>query len=64
VAGAVEIDTLTSLLEAAGFEAIRLSPKSASAEYIRHWAPGRRIEQYIASANIEAVKKTCSHYVA
>ncbi|HNH90785.1 MAG TPA: arsenite methyltransferase [Thiobacillaceae bacterium] len=32
------------------------APKDASREYIRHWAPGRGVEDYIASASIEAVK--------
>jgi hypothetical protein len=42
--------------EAAGFETIRIAPKEASAEYIRSWAPNRGIENYIASATVEAIK--------
>lgn len=56
VAGAINIDDLTAMLEAAGFDAVRIAPKNASAEYVRQWAPDRGIENYIASANIEAVK--------
>ncbi len=56
VAGAASVDELTAMLAAAGFADIRVAPKDASAEFIRHWAPGRGIEQYIASARIEAVK--------
>lgn len=56
VTGAVSIDTLTDLLTAAGFGAIRIAPKDTSVEYIRQWAPDRGIEHYIASANIEAIK--------
>jgi arsenite methyltransferase len=56
VAGAVSVDELTALLLAAGFTQIRIAPKDASREYIRHWAPGRGVEDYIASASIEAVK--------
>ena len=39
-----------------GFADIRIAPKDASREFIRHWAPGRGVEDYIASATIEAVK--------
>jgi arsenite methyltransferase len=56
VAGAASIDVLTEMLVAAGFTAIRIAPKDASREFIRHWAPGRGIEDFIASASIEAVK--------
>jgi arsenite methyltransferase len=57
VAGAVSVDVLTTLMAAAGFTAIRIAPKDASKEYISQWAPGRGVEDYIASANIEAVKE-------
>lgn len=56
VAGATSVDELTALMAAAGFVDIRIAPKDASREYIRHWAPGRGVEDYIASASIEAVK--------
>ena len=56
VAGAASVDELTALMAAAGFVDIRIAPKDASREYIRHWAPGRGVEDYIASAGIEAVK--------
>ncbi len=56
VAGAASVDALTALLAEAGFADIRIAPKDASREFIRHWAPGRGVEDYIASATIEAVK--------
>ena len=56
VAGATGVDELTVMLAAAGFVDIRIAPKDASREFIRHWAPGRGVEDYIASAAIEAVK--------
>jgi SAM-dependent methyltransferase len=56
VAGAAGVDELATLLAAAGFQDIRIAPKDASRDYIQHWAPGRGVEDYIASANIEAVK--------
>ncbi len=57
VAGAASMPELTTLLEAAGFGAVRIVPKDASREYLAHWAPGRGIEDYIASASIEAIKE-------
>jgi SAM-dependent methyltransferase len=57
VAGAASVPELTALLAAAGFGAIRIAPKDASREYLVHWAPGRGIENYIASASIEAIKE-------
>lgn len=56
VAGAANVPALETVLVAAGFTAIRIAPKDASREYIQHWAPGRGVENYIASAQIEAVK--------
>lgn len=56
VAGAASIDALTGMLTAAGFTTIRIAPKDASREFIRHWAPGRGVEDFIASASIEAIK--------
>jgi arsenite methyltransferase len=56
VAGAASVDGLTSDLAAAGFTDIRIAPKDASREYLQHWAPGRDVQNYIASANIEAIK--------
>jgi len=43
-------------LAEAGFADIRIAPKDASREFIRHWAPGRGVEDFIASASIEAIK--------
>jgi SAM-dependent methyltransferase len=54
--GAALIGDLEGHLEAAGFTAIRIAPKDASREFIRDWAPGRGIEDYVVSATIEAVK--------
>ena len=56
VAGAASADELEAMLADAGFADIRIAPKDASREFIRHWAPGRGVEDYIASATIEAVK--------
>ena len=56
VAGAANVVDLIAMLAGAGFSDIRIAPKDASSEYIQHWAPGRGVENYIASANIEAIK--------
>lgn len=56
VAGAETIPRLTEILTAAGFTQIRIHPKDESREVIRQWVPGRKIEDYIVSAAIEAIK--------
>jgi ubiquinone/menaquinone biosynthesis C-methylase UbiE len=56
VAGALTIDELETLLRDSGFHDVRIEPKDESRQFIREWAPGRRVEDYIVSAVIEAVK--------
>lgn len=56
MAGASLISELESQLQAAGFEAIHISPKDESMEFIRDWAPGRGMEDYVVSAMIQARK--------
>lgn len=56
MAGASLIAELESMMHAAGFERISITPKDASREFIRNWAPGRKIEDFVVSANIEGVK--------
>jgi ubiquinone/menaquinone biosynthesis C-methylase UbiE len=56
MAGASLIDELETMLATAGFIDIRLKPKDESRSFIRDWAPGSRIEDYVVSATIEAVK--------
>ena len=56
VGGAATIGELEEMLQAAGFQQIRIQPKDQSREFIREWAPGRRVEDYVVSATIEAVK--------
>jgi len=56
VSGASSIPELESMLRRAGFESICIRPKDESKTFIRDWAPGSRIEDYIVSANIEGVK--------
>lgn len=56
VSGAVGVDTLRALLASAGFEQIVVNVKPESKEFIRDWLPGSGVEDYVASATIEAVK--------
>ncbi len=56
MAGASHIDDLEKMLAAAGFTAIAITPKDESRGFIREWAPGRGIEEYVVSAHIQAVK--------
>jgi SAM-dependent methyltransferase len=50
------VDDLHAMIRAAGFEHIRIAPKDESREFIRDWAPGRGVEDYVQSATLEAVK--------
>jgi arsenite methyltransferase len=45
-----------SILSHVGFERIQIKPKDESKTFIREWAPGRKIEEYVVSATIEAIK--------
>lgn len=50
------IDELERMLDAAGFENVCIQPKDESKEFIKDWAPGRNVADYVVSASIEAVK--------
>jgi ubiquinone/menaquinone biosynthesis C-methylase UbiE len=56
VAGASRVEELEAVLAGCGFTDIRIRPKDESREFIRDWAPGRGVEEYVVSATIEAVK--------
>ena len=56
MAGASFITEIESMLEDAGFEAIEITPKNTSQEFIRKWAPDTKVEEYVVSAYIEAIK--------
>jgi SAM-dependent methyltransferase len=56
IAGASHVTDLERMLQEAGFEKIKIAPKDASRSFIREWLPGKRIEDYLLSATIEAVK--------
>jgi len=56
MAGASHIRELEQILADSGFTDIRIAPKDESKEFIKDWAPGRGVEEFVVSATIEAVK--------
>jgi len=56
VSGASSIKDLTQMMQAAGFKNIKIQPKNESRDFIKDWAPGSNIEDYVVSADIQAVK--------
>jgi len=56
MAGASLIKDLYTMLAEVGFEEIDITPKDESREFIRDWAPGSGVEDYVLSAHIQAVK--------
>ncbi len=58
MSGASAITEIEKMLNDAGFEAITIKPKDESREFIRNWVPERKIEDYVVSATIEAIKPT------
>ena len=56
VAGASSVERVQEMLKGAGFTKIRIEPKGQSREVLAEWFPGKKIEEYVASATIEAVK--------
>ncbi|MBN1458272.1 MAG: arsenite methyltransferase, partial [Armatimonadetes bacterium] len=56
IAGAASVEMLEGLLAEVGFEHIHIDIKGESREAIRQWLPGQGVENYIASATIQAEK--------
>jgi SAM-dependent methyltransferase len=56
IAGAEHVDQIRAILAAAGFEDVRIDLKGYSKELVSGWFPGSCAEDYVASADIEAVK--------
>ncbi len=56
VAGAATVDEFKRWLAEIGFTDIRVEPKPESRELIREWAPGLGVEDFVASAIIQACK--------
>jgi len=56
IAGAEHIERIRNFLGEVGFEKVRIEIKAHSKELIRQWFPGSGADNYVASADIEAVK--------
>jgi ubiquinone/menaquinone biosynthesis C-methylase UbiE len=56
IAGASPIQEIESMLHRTNFKNIQIKPKAESRTFIRDWMPGSKIEDYVVSATIEAVK--------
>jgi arsenite methyltransferase len=56
VAGAAPAGKVKNWLKEAGFDDVRITVKPESRDLVATWAPGRGIEDYVASAIIEARK--------
>jgi SAM-dependent methyltransferase len=56
MAGASLEEDLEAMMRDAGFTDIRIAPKDESRHFIKDWAPGRGVEDYVLSATIEAIK--------
>jgi len=56
MAGASLISDIEAMLREARFVDISIASKDESREFIKDWAPGRGVEDYVVSANIEAIK--------
>ena len=56
IAGAEQIDKIRDLLEEVGFMEVKIEIKARSKELVSGWFPGSGAENYVASADIEALK--------
>ncbi len=56
IAGASLVSEVETMLLSIGFEQVRVVPKDESKSFMRDWAPGVAITDYVVSATIEAVK--------
>jgi len=56
MAGASLVSEIEAMLQASGFTRIRVATKDESKSFIRDWAPGTDVAEYVVSATIEAIK--------
>lgn len=56
MAGASMLSEVESMLQMSGFTGIRITPRNESKTFMRDWAPGMDITEYVVSATIEAIK--------
>lgn len=50
------IEDLEAIMRSTGFQQIRIQPKDESKAFIKDWAPGWNVTDFVVSATIEAVK--------
>jgi SAM-dependent methyltransferase len=50
------IDDIEKMMRDAGFDNITIQPKDESKEFIKDWAPGLNVTDFVVSATIEATK--------
>lgn len=58
VAGAASVETLRALLRVAGFEDVMIEVRPESRAFIADWLPGSGVEDYVATATLQATKPT------
>lgn len=56
ISGASSLEELEGMLKQSGFSSISIEPKDESRSFIKDWAPGAQVDQYIVSAVITAKK--------
>lgn len=56
VSGASSATEVEEMLEAAGFVNIVIRPRDQSREFIQEWEPGEKLEDYVLSADMTAIK--------
>jgi SAM-dependent methyltransferase len=56
VSGAATMEEITTMLLEAGFQNIQIKTWDESRQFIKEWVPGKKVEEYIVSASIEAAK--------
>jgi len=60
IAGAAPVERIEEWLSEAGFVEVRVSVRTESRDLVASWAPGRGIENHVASAAIDAKKPAAS----
>jgi SAM-dependent methyltransferase len=56
ISGAATVADIEAMLGYAGFADVRITVNAASRDFIKDWAPGKGVEEYVVSAIITAVK--------
>lgn len=56
IGGAEYVEDIRTMLQNAGFQEIKLTPKDNSREIINSWIPDKNVEDFVSSFIIEAIK--------